>query len=177
MGSQILARSDLNKLLQRCLGLCLSPSEIIYLLRDIFYSGADYGMTYKHLIKYFFVISSNQKNAATMPHRQIEVSSVDVKVIRDVEDLKLTKEHYQILSLVLGATMPKQPTTLQDCLRKAIDDNKVFFTYKTLGQMLRNIGVQLEYKQEKILKELLVERQIMRLSRIGDMTADVDFVH
>lgn len=50
-----MTRSDLVRVLQQAIGLILTPSEIIYLLRDIFYSGADYGMTYKHLVKYLFV--------------------------------------------------------------------------------------------------------------------------
>ena len=112
-----------------------------------------------------------------MPHRQIEVSPVDVRVIREVENLTMTKEHYTVLSQILAATMPKQPFVLLKCLRKALEDNKVFILYKVFAAMLRNIGVQMEYEQEKLLKELLVERQLMRLSRIGDMSADVGLPH
>lgn len=112
-----------------------------------------------------------------MPHRQIEVSAVDTRVLREVDRLSVSKSHFEVLSSVLAATLPRQPTAIQDCLKKAMEDRKVFLQYKVFERMLKNIGISMEYSKQKLFKELLVEKQIMRLSQIGDTSADVRYVH
>lgn len=77
----------------------------------------------------------------------------------------------------MAATLPKQDTCLQDCLRKAWDDNKAFIRYSDFNNMLKNIGVYPTYEQEKLIKELLVHKRILRVARIGDIHADVRYCH
>ena len=108
-----------------------------------------------------------------MPHREIEINKIDARVIREIEDFTITKNHYMVLGKVLAATMPKQPFAIQDCLTKALEDNKIFFPFKVFNTILRNIGVVLSYDEEKLIKELFLSKKLMRLSRMGDVTADV----
>jgi hypothetical protein len=58
-----------------------------------------------------------------------------------------------------------------------MEDRKVFLQYKVFERMLKNIGISMEYSKQKLFKELLVEKKIMRLSQIGDTSADVRYVH
>lgn len=94
-------------------------------------------------------------------------------MVREATHTVVTKAHFDALSHMLAATLPRQDTVLQDCLRKAWEDNKVFLQYKDFSMMINNIGVKPTYEQEKMIKELLVHKKILRIAKMGDIHADV----
>lgn len=106
-----------------------------------------------------------------------EKQVVELRPMADHEVLKLNtlkigQVHVDNLTHILCKTFPYQPSILQNCLRNA-SQAQAAITYETFDKMLRNIGVFLDSQQERRVKELLLDRRLIRVSSYGDYESDV----
>ncbi len=99
----------------------------------------------------------------------------DHEVIK-LNTLKIGQVHVDNLTHILCKTFPYQPNIIQNCLRTAAKSQAVV-TYESFDQMLRNIGVFLDSQQERRVKELLLDRRLIRVSNYGDYESDVRLHH
>lgn len=72
--------------------------------------------------------------------------------------------HLNSFAAIVNRTLPKQPRAIQNALELSLKDspNIAFPVFK---QIILNLGVNVTIGEERLLKELLVERNVMKLDR------------
>lgn len=106
----------------------------------------------------------------------VELRPMAEHEVLKLNTLKIGQVHVDNLTHILCKTFPYQPNILQNCLRSAAETQAVI-AYEAFDQMLRNIGVFLDSQQERRVKELLLDRRLIRVSSYGDYESDVDRRH
>ena len=93
-----------------------------------------------------------------------------------VNGVKIDSTHIENISSILYRTYPYQPYILQTCLKRALRESE-FIRYDDFDRMMLNIGVKLGGAEEKKLKELLMDRKLMRIRDVYDSSSDVHSAH
>lgn len=165
---RIVTGAELQKVIDRAVGVYLTEGEILYLLHLVFNSKVDIGLTYKALIKNILVVIDIIQYWSVQPTKAIVDFSPGV-----LDSTKRSKVGYaegvQELHLVsfaaiVNRTLPLQPRAIQEALELSMRDSPQL-GFETFKEVVRNLGVEITVGEERLLKELLIERKVMRLDK------------
>ena len=151
--------------IMKCIGNELTPGEIILLMHLTFNNKIGLGLTYNALLSYLFEVSRKDEK------KVVEFKELDPASVLKLNTVVLDAKHYVNLQTLIGKTLPFQPRAIQKCIEKAIDQNQII-TYNDFVNILLNVGILMTIDQERLLQNMLIEKRLLKLERIMDLSSE-----
>jgi hypothetical protein len=127
-------------------------------------------------VKFILVRAAHQHRSEMQEKQVVALRPMAEKDVLKLNSLKIGQAHVDNLVHILCKTFPHQPRILQSCLRTAAQ-SQAAIGYESFDQLLRNIGVFLDSQQERVVKELFLDRRLIRVASFGDYESDVGPAH